>query len=82
MTYPVCVCVCVCVCTCLFAQLFNFVLYFATPWTIDCQALLSMEFFRQEYWSRLPFPIPWDLPDPGIKPVSLTPPALAGGFFF
>ena len=35
-------------------------------------------FFRQEYWSRLPFPSPGDLPDPGIKPVS---PVLAGGFF-
>ena len=29
-----------------------------------------MEFFRQEYWSGLPFPPPGDLPDPGIKPVS------------
>jgi len=34
---------------------------------------------RQEYWSGLPFPPP-DLPDPGIKPESLVPPALAGGF--
>ena len=33
------------------------------------------EFPRQEYLSRLPFPSPGDLPDPGIKPVS---PALAG----
>ena len=31
---------------------------------------LSMEFSRQEYWSGLPFPIPGDLPDPGIKPTS------------
>ena len=37
-----------------------------------------MGFPRQEYWSELPFPSPWDLPDPGIKPAS---PALAGGFF-
>jgi len=29
-----------------------------------------MEFFRQEYWSGLPFPPPGDLPDPGIKPRS------------
>ena len=36
------------------------------------------EFFRQEYWSRLPCPSPGDLPDPGIKPVL---PALAGRFF-
>ena len=35
-------------------------------------------FFRQEYWNGLPFPSPWDLPDPGIELVS---PALAGGFF-
>jgi len=33
-----------------------------------CQAPLSMEFCRQEYWSGLPFPSPGDLPDPGIKP--------------
>ena len=36
---------------------------------------------RQEYWSGLPFPPPEDLPHPGIKPMSLTSPALAGGFF-
>ena len=41
-----------------------------TPWTIACQALLSMEFSRQEYWSGLPFPSPGDLPDPGIEPRS------------
>ena len=35
---------------------------------VACQALLSMEFSRQEYWSGLPFPSPGDLPDPGIKP--------------
>ena len=43
---------------------------FVTPWTIPCQAPLSMELSRQEYWSGLPFPSPADLPDPGIKPVS------------
>ena len=31
-----------------------------------------MEFSRQEYWSVLPFPAPGDLPDPGIKPMSLA----------
>ena len=36
---------------------------------------------QQEYWSGLPFPSPWDLPDPGIESPSLTSPALAGGFF-
>ena len=49
-----------------------------TPWTVACQAPLSMGFPRQEYWSGLPFSPPGDLPDPGIKPAS---PALAGGFF-
>ena len=39
-----------------------------------------MGFSRQEYWSRLPFPPPGDLPDPGIEPASLMSPALAGGF--
>ena len=39
-------------------------------------------FFRQEYWSGLPCPPPGDLPDPGIKPMSLTSPASAGGFFY
>ena len=40
---------------------------FATPWTIAYQALPSMEFSRQEYWSGLPFSSSRDLPDPGIK---------------
>ena len=40
---------------------------FATPWTVACQAPLSVEFSRQELWSGLPFPPPRDLPDPGIK---------------
>ena len=35
----------------------------------------------QEYWSGWPFPSPGDLPDPGIEPVILASPALAGGFF-
>ena len=45
-----------------------------TPWSVACQAPLSMEFSRQEYWSGLPFSSPGDLLDPGIEPVS---PALA-----
>ena len=45
---------------------------FVTPWTIACQAPLSMEFSRQEYWSELPFHSPGDLPDPGVKPRSPT----------
>ena len=40
-----------------------------------------MGFSKQEYWSGLSFPSPGDLPNPGIEPVSLTSPALAGGFF-
>ena len=40
-----------------------------------------MEFSKQEYQSGLPYPPPGDLPDPGIEPVSLMSPALAGGFF-
>ena len=52
-----------------------------TLWTVDCQISLSMEFSRREYWSGLPFPSPGDLPNPGIEPVSLASPALAGGFF-
>ena len=53
-----------------FSSLFKLV--FAIPWTIACQAPLSMEFSRQEYWSGLPFSPPGDLPDPGIKPRSLA----------
>ena len=40
-----------------------------------------MGFFRQEYWSGLPFPSPEDLPGPGIEPAPLMSPELAGGFF-
>ena len=43
---------------------------FATPWTVAYQAPPSMGFFRQEYWSGLPFPSPVDLPNPGIEPGS------------
>ena len=45
-------------------------LLFATPWTIACQAALSIEFSKHEYWSGLPFPSPGNLPDPGIEPSS------------
>ena len=54
---------------------------FATPWTVACQAPLSMEFSRQEYWSGLPFPTPGDIPNPGIEPEFPASPELAGGFF-
>ena len=49
---------------------FSRVRLFATPWTVVYQAPPSTRFFRQEYWSRLPFPSPGDLPDSGIKPGS------------
>ena len=45
----------------------------ANPWTVACQAPLSMEFSRQEYWRELPFPSPGELPDPGTE---LKSPAL------
>ena len=50
-------------------------------WTVDCQAPLSMGFSRQELWNGLPFPPTGFLPDPGMKPMYLMCPALAGGFF-
>ena len=55
---------------------------FATPWTVACQAPLSMWFPQQEYRSGLPFPPPWDFPDPGIEPMSSVSPALQAYFFY
>ena len=52
-------------CAPLTCQMLSCVRVFATPWT--CQAPLSMGFSRQEYWSRLPFSSPGDLPDPGMN---------------
>ena len=49
---------------------FSHVGLFVIPWTVACQALLSMGFPRQEFWSGLPCPPPGDLPDPGIEPAS------------
>ena len=49
---------------------------FATPWSVACQAPLSLGFLRKEYRSGLPFPPPRDLPDPGIQSMSLAYPAL------
>ena len=57
------------------------ILAWRTPWTVDCQAPLSMGFSRQGHWSGWPCPSPEDLPDPGIEPMSLKSPALAGGCF-
>ena len=52
------------------ACMLSHVLLFMTPWTVACQAPLSMGFSRQEDWSELPFPPPGDLPRPGIEPSS------------
>ena len=52
-----------------------------TPWTVARQAPLSSGSSRQEHWSELPCPPPGDLPNPGIEPMSLMSPALAGEFF-
>ena len=49
--------------------------------TVTCQASLSIEFSRQEYWSGLPFPTPRNLSNAGIEPMSPASPALAGRFF-
>ena len=57
----------------MFAQLH----LFASLWTVAHQYPLSIEFF----WSGLRFPTLGDLPNPGIKPVSLVSPALAGRYF-
>ena len=59
---------------------FSCVRLFATLWTIACQAPLSMGFSRQEYWSKLVFPPPRNLPDPVIEPASMSP-SLVARFF-
>ena len=60
---------CMCVCSVMSDSL-------GPPWTVARQAPLSMDFFRQEYWSGLPFPSPRDLLNPGIQPISPVSPAL------
>ena len=62
-------------------QLLSHAQLFVTPWTVAHQAPLFMGLSRQEYWSGLPCPSPRDLPNPGIEPMSLVPPALAGKIF-
>ena len=57
------------------AYVVSLVWLFVILWTVVCQTPLSMGFSRQEYWSRLPFPPPGDLLNPGIEPVS--PPSQA-----
>ena len=60
---------------------FSHVWLFAILWTVACQAPLSMEFSRQEYWSALPCPPPGDLPYPGIKPTPSVAPALQADIY-
>ena len=68
---------CLRVCACMLSR-FSHVRLFATSWTVALQAPLSVGLSRQEYWSGLPSPPPGDLPDPGIKTLSLRSPALPG----
>ena len=79
MLYSISMCVCVCVrvhvCTQLCLTLCD------PPWTVACQASLSMEFSRKEYWNWLSLYSPKDLPNLRIEPVSLASSALAGRFF-
>jgi len=63
---------CACMLSC-----FTHIQLSVTLWTVAHQ---SMGFSRQEHWSEFPCPPPGDLPDPGIEPVSLTYPAMAGRF--
>ena len=66
---------------CLHVHALSHIWFFSTPWTVAHRAPLFMEFSRQEYWCKLSFPSPGDLPNPEIEPMSLLPPALAGRFF-
>ena len=67
---------CVCLLSC-----FSRVQLFVTPWTVTCQAPLSMRSSSQENWSGLPCSPPGHLPHPGMESTSLPSPALAGRFF-
>ena len=60
---------------------FSHVQLFRTPWTIAHQAPLSMGLPKEKYWGGLPCPPPGDLPNPGVKLLSLATPALASVFF-
>ena len=48
-------------------KLLSHIWLFATPRTVACQAPMSLEFFRQGYWSGLPGPAPGDPPYPEIE---------------
>ena len=64
------------ICVCVHAHLY---LTLSHPMDGSPSGSMYMGFLRQKYWSGLPFPSPWDLPNPGIKPASPASPALAGG---
>ena len=66
---------------CVYVCVLSHVWIFVSPWTAALQALLSMGFPRQEYWTALLSPTQGDLPEPGKELMSLVFPALAGGFF-
>ena len=76
----VCVCVCVCTRTQVHAHAQSCPTLCHPMGCVAHQALLSMSFSRQEYWSGLPFPSPGVFPTQ-IKPTSLESLALAGRFF-
>ena len=67
---------CVCVCVCMYSVVSD------SLQSQDFQSPLSMEFSRQEYWSWLLCPIPWDLPDLGIEPMSPAHVSCIAGRFF
>ena len=57
------------------AQLQSPVRLFMTPWTVACLAPLTMGYLKQEYWNRLQFPTPGDLPNSRIEAPSPETPA-------
>ena len=77
----VCVCACMCVwhCLCMCAQSLQSCLTLCDH--VDCSPPGSMGFSKQEYWSRLPFHPPGDLPNPGVEPTCPVSSALVGRFF-
>ena len=66
---------------CALCLLLSHVRLFVTPWPVALQAPLSLGFSQQEYWNGVIFPLPVDLPDPGIEPAFLMSLAIAGKFF-
>ena len=65
----------------MYAKSLQSVQFFVTLWSVAHRAPLSVGFSRAEYWNGLLCLSPGNLPDPGVEPASLMPPALIGGFF-